>query len=568
MIIKSRRNDMNEPIPTRQSLLSRLKDWNDQESWRDFFETYWRLIYQAAIKAGLTETEAQDAVQETIISVSKSMRKFEYNAGSGSFKGWLLQLTRWRIDDQFRKRQRGVNPEKQQGATSTRTSTLERIPDPAGMELEATWDQEWDRNLMEVAIDRVKQKVDPKLYQIFDLYAIKEWPVTRVARALHVNPGKVYLAKHRISSLIKKELARLQIIGNADLDYSWCLTSKEFGKQAILSDLLYFKYYFLDTLQIPYDKEKLIDDFEGLSTYLSYADHKYFMFRDFQSRNIFIQDDKVHFIDYQGGMKGALQYDVASMLWQAKAELPDEWKNDLLNYYMDCAEEILIKPIDRVRFVSQYNGYVLIRLLQVLGAYGFRGLFERKAHFLISIPLALKNLKWFMANKQVGIVLPEFDRLLRLIVEDQIISRFEPLHADEHTPLVVHINSFSYKKSIPNDLSGNGGGFVFDCRGILNPGRIDSFKTKTGRDKEVKDFLEQDTRMPEFLNSVYDLVDITVEDYIKRGFSSLLISFGCTGGQHRSVYAADALSRHLRNKFKVRIDLHHLVQEEKDWVNG
>jgi RNA polymerase sigma-70 factor (ECF subfamily) len=211
MIIKSRRNDMNEPIPTRQSLLSRLKDWNDQESWRDFFETYWRLIYQAAIKAGLTETEAQDAVQETIISVSKSMRKFEYNAGSGSFKGWLLQLTRWRIDDQFRKRQRGVNPEKQQGATSTRTSTLERIPDPAGMELEATWDQEWDRNLMEVAIDRVKQKVDPKLYQIFDLYAIKEWPVTRVARALHVNPGKVYLAKHRISSLIKKELARLQI---------------------------------------------------------------------------------------------------------------------------------------------------------------------------------------------------------------------------------------------------------------------------------------------------------------------------------------------------------------------
>ena len=365
-----------------------------------------------------------------------------------------------------------------------------------------------------------------------------------------------------------RELARLQIIGNTDLDYNWCLTSKEFGKQAMLSDLLYFKYYFLDTLQIPYDKEKLIDDFEGLSTYLSHVDHKYFMFRDFQSRNILIKEDKVHFIDFQGGMKGALQYDVASMLWQAKAELPDEWKNELLDYYMDCAEQILKKPVDRVRFVSQYNGYVLIRMLQVLGAYGFRGLFERKAHFLISIPLGLKNLKWFMANKQVGIVLPEFERLLRLIVEDQIISRFEPLHADENTPLVVHINSFSYKKSIPEDLNGNGGGFVFDCRGILNPGRIDSFKTKTGRDKEVKDFLEQDTRMPEFLNSIYDLVDITVEDYIRRGFSSLMISFGCTGGQHRSVYAADALARHLRNKFKVKIDLHHLVQDEKDWVNG
>jgi aminoglycoside/choline kinase family phosphotransferase len=364
-----------------------------------------------------------------------------------------------------------------------------------------------------------------------------------------------------------KALAHLQINGNTGLDYNWCLTSKEFGKQAILSDLLYFKYYFLDTLQIPYDKEKLIDDFEALSNYLSYVDHKYFMFRDFQSRNIFIKDEKVHFIDYQGGMKGALQYDVASMLWQAKAELSDEWKNNLLDYYMDCAEDILKKPVDRTRFISQYNGYVLIRLLQVLGAYGFRGLFERKAHFLISIPLALKNLKWFLTNKQVGIVLPEFERLLLMIVDDNIIKRFEPLHADEHTPLVVHISSFSYRSGIPADTGGNGGGFVFDCRGILNPGRLEPFKIKTGRDKDVKDFLEQQTKMPEFLNSVYDLVDISVEDYIKRGFSSLMISFGCTGGQHRSVYAADALARHLRNKFKVKIDLKHTEQEKKNWVN-
>lgn len=364
-----------------------------------------------------------------------------------------------------------------------------------------------------------------------------------------------------------KALAHLQISGDDGLDYNWCLTSKEFGKQAILSDLLYFKYYFLDTLQIPYDKEKLIDDFEALSTYLSHVDHKYFMFRDFQSRNILIRDDQVHFIDYQGGMKGALQYDVASLLWQAKAELPDDWKNNLLGDYMDCVEEILGKTIDRIRFSSQYNGYVLIRLLQVLGAYGFRGLFERKAHFLISIPFALKNLRWFLANKQVGIVLPEFERLLNLMVEDKIIAGFEPVRADEHTPLVVHISSFSYRKSIPEDIGGNGGGFVFDCRGLLNPGRIAAYKTKTGRDKEVKDFLEQQTRMPEFLNSVYDIVDISVEDYIKRGFSSLMISFGCTGGQHRSVYAADALARHLRNKFNVKIELHHIEQEAKDWVN-
>jgi aminoglycoside/choline kinase family phosphotransferase len=362
-------------------------------------------------------------------------------------------------------------------------------------------------------------------------------------------------------------LATLQIRGDKGLDYSWTITSREFGKQAILSDLLYFKYYFLDTLQIPYDKEKLIDDFEALSTYLTHVDYKFFMFRDFQSRNIMLREGQVHFIDFQGGMRGALQYDVASLLWQAKAELSDEWKDSLLEYYMGCVEGILEKKIDRIRFVSQYNGYVLIRLLQVLGAYGFRGLFERKAHFLISIPLALRNFKWFLDHKQVGIGVPEFERVLKLMVREEVIARFEPPQADDHTALIVRIHSFSYRKRIPEDESGNGGGFVFDCRGILNPGRITEFKTLTGRDKEVKDFLEQQTRMPEFLNGVYDLVDISVEDYIRRGFASLAVNFGCTGGQHRSVYAADALARHLRNKYHVKIDLHHIEQEAKNWVN-
>lgn len=364
-----------------------------------------------------------------------------------------------------------------------------------------------------------------------------------------------------------KKLAHLQIVGDKNLDYSWCITSKEFGKQAIVSDLLYFKYYFLDTLQIPYDKEQLIDDFEALSTYLTRVDHKYFMFRDFQSRNVMIKDEQAHFIDYQGGMKGALQYDVASMLWQAKAELSDEWKNNLLDYYMDCVEALLQSPIDRLRFTSQYNGYVLIRLLQVLGAYGFRGLFERKAHFLTSIPLGLKNLQWFLKHKRIGIVLPEFERMLNIIVEDEIIQRFEPTTATESTPLVVHINSFSYKKGLPVDQSENGGGFVFDCRGILNPGRFTEYKTITGRDKQVIDFIEQRTKMADYLNSVYTIVDISVEDYIKRGFSSLMVNFGCTGGQHRSVYAAEALARHLRNKFKVKIELKHIEQERKNWIN-
>jgi aminoglycoside/choline kinase family phosphotransferase len=373
-----------------------------------------------------------------------------------------------------------------------------------------------------------------------------------------------------VYSLFKTSLeaiAELQIKGDEGLNYNFCLTNTEFGKQAIMADLLYFKYYFLDALRRPYDKQKLIDDFEALSNYLTHTEYKYFMFRDFQSRNILIRDGSLHFIDYQGGMKGAPQYDVASMLWQARANLPDEWKENLLTDYMTAFENLILSPIDRNLFHSQYNGYVLIRLLQVLGAYGFRGLFERKAQFLTSIPLALKNLKWFLENQSLGITVPEFRKVLGICIGDDVIERFTPLQANEQTPLVVKICSFSYKQGIPQDESGNGGGFVFDCRGILNPGRIEEFKTMHGRDKTVMDYIEQQTKMNEFLNSVFDIIDITVEDYIRRGFQSLMISFGCTGGQHRSVYAADAVARHLRNKFKVKIELRHCVQDERNWNN-
>jgi aminoglycoside/choline kinase family phosphotransferase len=374
-----------------------------------------------------------------------------------------------------------------------------------------------------------------------------------------------------VYALFKKSLAALadlQVKGDEGMDYNYCLTNKEFGKQAIMADLLYFKYYFLDALRKPYDKQKLMDDFEAMSNYLTHTEYKYFMFRDFQSRNIMVkEDDSVHFIDYQGGMKGAPQYDVASMLWQARANLPEDWKNRLLEDYIDAFEALILGSIDRNVFRSQYNGYVLIRLLQVLGAYGFRGLFERKAQFLTSIPLALRNLRDFFQGNALGISLNEFKKVLDICVADEVISQFTPVQANEQTPLIVRICSFSYRNGIPTDESGNGGGFVFDCRGILNPGRVDSMKTKTGRDKEVKDFLEQQTKMPEFLNSVFDVVDISVEDYIKRAFDHLSVSFGCTGGQHRSVYAADALARHLRNKFKVQIDVKHCVQDEKNWVN-
>lgn len=404
-----------------------------------------------------------------------------------------------------------------------------------------------------------------------------------------------------------KQLARLQVKGDDGLNYEKCLTNKEFGKQAIMADLLYFKFYFLDALRKPYDKQSLIDDFEALSTYLTHTEYKYFMFRDCQSRNIMVaplipqgglgsaqsqlnqeafsnsttlQSEErsaatpplggrgaVHFIDYQGGMKGAPQYDVASMLWQARANLPDEWKDTLLERYIDHFEAVVENGVDRDVFRSQYNGFVLIRLLQVLGAYGFRGLFERKAQFLTSIPQALKNLKWFVENNSMGISVPEFKKVLQLCITDEVIERFTPIQADESTPLTVKVCSFSYRKGIPEDSSIHGGGFVFDCRGIDNPGRYPEYKEIHGRDRPVMEYLERQTRIQDFLNSVFDIVDITVEEYIKRGFDHLAINFGCTGGQHRSVYSADAMAKHLRSKYKVKVELCHREQEAKGWKN-
>lgn len=359
-------------------------------------------------------------------------------------------------------------------------------------------------------------------------------------------------------------LADMQVLGHQGFNYENCLTAHEFGRQAILADLLYFKYYFLDTLRKPYDKQALIDDFEALATYLTKTEYRYFMFRDFQSRNIMVQNDDVFFIDYQGGMLGAPQYDVASLLWQAKANLSIEWKADLLQHYIASFEKVLNKPVQQNIFKSQYNGYVLIRLLQVLGAYGFRGLFERKAHFLSSIPLALQNLKQFIAHHSVGIITPELDKVLTWLASDEMIEKFTPIKADEQSKLIVTIQSFSYKKGYPKTDSEHGGGFVFDCRGILNPGRFDAYKTLSGKDKSVADFLEQQTRMPEFLNSVWDLIDINIEDYLQRNFDALSINFGCTGGQHRSVYAAEQTARHLRNKYNLQVTAVHCNQE--NWV--
>ena len=362
-----------------------------------------------------------------------------------------------------------------------------------------------------------------------------------------------------------RELAGMQFIGGKGLDYSFSQGSGVFGREAVLHDLLYFKFYFLDALSITYNREKLLLELEMLAGRLSSTAYSYFMFRDFQGRNIMVRGGDVTFIDFQGGMKGPMVYDAASLLWQAKAQLSNSWRDSLFTYYMNCVEEITGNELNREMFREEYNGFVLLRLLQVLGAYGFRGLFERKQHFLSSIPQALENLADF--KKQFGIpaLYPELNHVVNKLISGDVKKRFTATVATENSPLVVKINSFSFtQRGYPPDNSGNGGGFVFDCRGIMNPGRIDEFKPMTGRDDAVKIYLEENTRMPQFLERVYETVDIAVENYLERGFENLVVSFGCTGGRHRSVYAADALAKHLKDKYNVKTVVSHMEQEFKN----
>jgi aminoglycoside/choline kinase family phosphotransferase len=364
---------------------------------------------------------------------------------------------------------------------------------------------------------------------------------------------------------ILKLLALLQIKGGEGLDYSVCYPRQAFDHQSMLWDLHYFKNYFLKLAKIPFDEQALEDDFEQLIAFLLQADCSHFLCRDFQSRNIMIHNGEPYFIDYQGGRKGALQYDVASLLFQAKGNIPHNIREDLLDYYLDCVE--LQLRIDRKLFTKYYYGYVLIRCLQAMGAYGFRGLYERKEHFIASIPYAIKNVAWWLDNVQIPVELPVLRECLRYMVESK---QFEPFDKRKGaaSPLVVKITSFSYKKSgIPLDDTGNGGGFVLDCRAIENPGRYEEYKKLTGRDKPVIDFLKQQKSMDDFLLHTFALVDNAVENYIERDFEHLCVHFGCTGGQHRSVYAAEALAKHLKNKYDVKVDLTHIQQEANGWVN-
>ena len=309
-------------------------------------------------------------------------------------------------------------------------------------------------------------------------------------------------------------LVRFQLDAGKGLDYSVCYPRDKFDKQSIMWDLNYFKYYFLKLAKIPFDEQKLEDDFKLFAQLLMEAETKYFMYRDFQSRNILINNDQLYFIDYQGGRKGALQYDVASLLFQAKMNLSPEIRKDLLEYYLkDLRQKSNVK---NHTFLKHYYSYVLIRLLQTLGAYGFRGYSENKSHFLMSIPYALKNLQWLLENNHLPKKLPELNRVLASILENEELKILGIKSSDKK--LKVTVNSFSYREGIPKDLSGNGGGFVFDCRSLENPGRYPEYVNSSGLDENVIGFLKDRNDVKDFLNSIYSIVDESTKKYLQRGF--------------------------------------------------
>ena len=346
-------------------------------------------------------------------------------------------------------------------------------------------------------------------------------------------------------------LPEVQIKGAEGFDFSVCYPQPEFNERSILWDLNYFKYCFLKSTGIEFQENKLEDDFARLSDILLRSATNTFMYRDFQSRNVMVKDGEPYFIDFQGGRKGPLYYDVASFLWQAKAKYSDELRNELLDIYLDSLEKH--QPVDKLLFREELKHFVLFRTLQVLGAYGFRGYFEKKPHFLQSIPHAIQNLREIIRDEQI-----EYPYLLQILREMTELQQFRELEVKK--PLVVKVYSFSYKKGIPNDDSGNGGGFVFDCRAVNNPGKYERYAHVTGLESSVKQFLEDDGEILTFLQSAYNMVDASVKRYKDRGFTNLMVSFGCTGGQHRSVYSAQKMAEHIHHKFDVEVVLIHREQ--------
>ncbi|MGO9778056.1 MAG: phosphotransferase [Terracidiphilus sp.] len=334
-------------------------------------------------------------------------------------------------------------------------------------------------------------------------------------------------------------LPRFQVEAGRDLNYKVCYPRSSFDRLSIAWDLNYFKYYFLRLAGVPFNEQALEVDFSRLTKFLLNAERDYFLYRDFQSRNVMLRSGQPFFLDYQGGRKGALQYDIASLLFDGKADLPPQMRQELLDYYLDCLATHI--PVDRDAFMEHYYGYVYVRILQALGAYGFRGFYERKAHFLQSVPYALKNLRWLAEHVELPIAMPALMEALDGIAASEKLQGLAPSAG----ALTVRVFSFSFHREMPTDDSGNGGGFVFDTRSLPNPGREEQFRSMTGKDAAVIDYLNREASVHQYLANVLDLVNASVNEYRRRGFKNLMVSFGCTGGQHRSVYLAEQLAKHL-----------------------
>jgi aminoglycoside/choline kinase family phosphotransferase len=371
-----------------------------------------------------------------------------------------------------------------------------------------------------------------------------------------------YLSAHREGETIAPEaieayrkvvalLPRFQVEAGRDLNYKVCYPRASFDRQSIAWDLNYFKYYFLRLAGVPFNEQALEADFSRLTKFLLGAPHEYFLYRDFQSRNVMLRDGQPFFLDYQGGRRGALQYDIASLLYDGKADLPPALRQKLLDCYLDCLGGFI--DLKRDAFMEHYYAYVYVRILQALGAYGFRGFYERKAHFLQSVPYALTNLQWLATNVKLPIALPALMEALGSLSQSEKLQGL----AAPANELTVRIFSFSFHREMPVDDSGNGGGFVFDARSLPNPGREERFRLLNGKDEVVKEYLEREESVGTFLRSAEALVDESVRAYQRRGFSNLMASFGCTGGQHRSVYLAEQLAKHLRGTAGVKVVLRH-----------
>ena len=365
-------------------------------------------------------------------------------------------------------------------------------------------------------------------------------------------------------------LPHIQIEGAKGLDWSQCYPKASFDRESIMFDFNYFKYCFLKPTDVDFHESVLEKDFQRFADELLTFPAEAFMYRDFQSRNIMLDaDNNTHLIDYQGGRRGPYYYDVASFLWQASARFNSDLRKQLIKVYYDELSTLTDTPDEEI-FFDNLRTFVAFRTLQVLGAYGFRGFFERKQYFLDSILPALDNLKQLIAEGTFAHYPHLEDTLRRLIrmmaqprqtVEKPVIAD-EPVSPapDATQKLKVSVWSFSFKKGLPNDESGHGGGYVFDCRSTHNPGRYDRFKQLTGLDQPVIDFLEADGEILTFLSNIYPLAEHHVERFLQRGFTHLMFSFGCTGGQHRSVYCAQHLAEHLHRKYGIEVDLHHREQ--------